>query len=587
MKNTEIKMALQRMQKTKKMTEEEKRILNRDLDMILKYFDNLKKEKPNITIDEMKDLFFEEQYQTLMKFSENANLEGKFFQYKAAKTLLKDKKKLKEVYEKVENQNNKSLDDIYNSDDEHSLEVLVKEMIKALENRSISSYTRVFGEKYKKQSEKEKKKIMEGLSKEDRDILKQYIATTSDDNVQNVYNLIEYINPELEEGLKDNLIQTMECMGEFFDRFGLIEIYEKAQTAELRGIYLKELEVPLYQDKFGKKEIEINKLFSEEYLRQFDIDDLLVLNAFWQNRFAKASEKVNNAFFAVSELEIIDSGKQYNYLDEDYLLIKMKTNFLKSISDVISVKIQNKIQNEKQENCRVFDANEISENMLEPFAKEYDEIISSMTVGKENNLVSDYNKYAVLHNQLQNSYIGKDSMLINILDWLWDNKGIGNWGCINEKDNDKANSKYVLLGIDYEGMNMPVRLHMEKDFLKKFLITHTGKTIMPVYEGSEDFFVRKKLVTTNVLMPVSNKHKKVINDAIQKNTYDRETVNFLEHLLYIKDRSKYPNHLKEKKIVNGKEILVIPPKKYINIVTGEEVKENKIKKEKEEIANGR
>ena len=127
MKNTEIKMALQRMQKTKKMTEEEKRILNRDLDMILKYFDNLKKEKPNITIDEMKDLFFEEQYQTLMKFSENANLEGKFFQYKAAKTLLKDKKKLKEVYEKVENQNNKSLDDIYNSDDEHSLEVLVKE----------------------------------------------------------------------------------------------------------------------------------------------------------------------------------------------------------------------------------------------------------------------------------------------------------------------------------------------------------------------------------------------------------------------------------------------------------------------------
>ena len=311
-------------------------------------------------------------------------------------------------------------------------------MIKALENRSISSYTRAFGEEYKKHNEKEKKKIMEGLSKEDRDILKQYIATTSDDKIQNIYNLIEYINPELEEGLKNNLIQTMECIGEFFDRFGLIEVYEKAQTAELRDIYLKELAVPLYQDKFGKKEIELNKLFSKEYLQQFDIDDLLILNAFWQNRFAKASEKVNNAFFAASELEIIDSGKQFNYIDEDYLLINMKTNFLKSVSDVISVKIQNKIQNEKKENCRVFDANEISENMLEPFAKEYDEMISSMTTGKENDLVSEYDKYSVLHNQLQKSYIGKDSMLINILDWLWDNKGIGNWGYIYEKDNDKV-----------------------------------------------------------------------------------------------------------------------------------------------------
>lgn len=585
MKNTEIKMALQRMQKTKKMTEEEKRILNRDLDMILRYFDNVKEEKTDISIDEMKELFFEEQYQTLMKFSENANLEGKFFQYKAAKTLLKDKKKLKEVYEKVEGQDNKDIDDIYNSDDEHSLEVLVGEMIKALENRSISSYTRAFGEEYKKHSEKEKKKIMERLSKEDRDILKQYIATTSDDKIQNIYNLIEYINPELEEGLKNNLIQTMECMGEFFDRFGLIEVYEKAQIAELRDIYLKELAVPLYQDKFGKKEIQMKKLFSEEYLQQFDIDDLLVLNAFWQNRFAKASEKVNNAFFAASELEIIDSGKQYNYIDEDYLLINMKTNFLKNVSDVISVKIQNKMQNEKQEECKTFDANEISENMLEPFAKEYDEMISSMTTGKENDLVSDYNKYSVLHNQLQNSYIGKDSMLINILDWLWENKGIGNWGYINENNNDKVNSKYVLLGIDYEGMNMPVRLHMEKEFLKKFLITHTGKTIMPVYEGNEDFFVRNKLVTTNVLMPVSNKHKKVINEAIQKNTYDRETVNFLEHLLYIKDKNKYPNHLKENKIVNGKEVLVIPTRRYVDIDTGEKVKENK--KEKEDIANGR
>ena len=99
---------------------------------------------------------------------------------------------------------------------------------------------------------------------------------------------------------------------------------------------LSELEQPLYKDRFGKKEVELNQLFSEEVLEQYSVEDLLVLNAFWQNRFAKETERINNAIFALVELGILENGDKTSYTNWEMELIETKTELLKGISAIVS-----------------------------------------------------------------------------------------------------------------------------------------------------------------------------------------------------------------------------------------------------------
>ena len=167
----------------------------------------------------------------------------------------------------------------------------------------------------------------------------------------------------------------------------------------------------------------------------------------------------------------------------------------------------------KEEGWEEVDSKGLVEAVLKPFTQEYEEAIYQKTGRRGNDIVQDYYEYAVLHNQLQNSYICKDSMLINILDMVYDkNSKVHNWGYMQHEivdgekvDTLQGNSKFVLLGLDYEGMNMPVRLHMKKDMVVDFLMEHTGTTILPIYDGEQDFMRNGRNVSTPILMPVSNK----------------------------------------------------------------------------------
>ena len=145
-----------------------------------------------------------------------------------------------------------------------------------------------------------------------------------------------------------------------------------------------------------------------------------------------------------------------------------------------------------------------------------------------------------------------------------------NWGCVLDEvrngktiNSVKAGSQYILLCIDYEGMNMPLRVHVDKKFIKTYLENTGQDRVLPIYEGNEDFINKNKVIPTNIFMPVSSKYKKVINEYLKEINLPEEKKRLLEHLRYIKDNSKYPEHLKDK--MGNKN------RRMVNIETGEEV----------------
>lgn len=569
MENSEIREVLQKnRRKSKTLTEIKKFYMKKDLELMLEYFEKIKKENPNMETLDIETKFIDDQYDILVDFSKSANIRGKYFQYKAVKELLKDPKQIEKICEELKENKDEYKDGIYNANNDNNYRVLIEDLKYALKNRKIPKETLEFSENYKKACNKEKREIESNLSNEERKILESLINTTTNDEATNVRNLMEYLLPDFENEVKKDLIKSMETMGRFFEQFNFIGRYKSLNSSKLKSFGLYEVEPNFYKDKFGKQEVELNQLFTKEILEQYSPEDLLVLNAFWQNRFAKETERINNAIFTLTELNVLENEDKKEYTDKEMELVETKIDILKGISAITS-KILNEKNHKKDSDgeYETLDAREDVEQILKPFQAKYNGIIFEKTGKLGNDISNDYTHYALLYNQLENAYKCKNSTMINILSMIYDNKSRINWGCITNELGEFKDSRFMLIGIDYEGMNMPVRLHIEKDLIEEFLKCRGENLELPIYEGAEDFTYNGKVIPTQILMPVSNKYKKQLNKCLENPNISENKKRFLEHLKYIKDNSKYPEHLKNR------------DKRFIDIKTGKEIKQKTNKKD--------
>lgn len=125
----------------------------------------------------------------------------------------------------------------------------------------------------------------------------------------------------------------------------------------------------------------------------------------------------------------------------------------------------------------------------------------------------------------------------------------------------------VLIGIDYEGFNMPLRLHIPKNDIVEYLETNNQDTIIPIYEGNRDFTVYNTPITTQILMPFTREQKAEIREIDKEKR--PQVCNFIEHLLFLTNQDKYPEHLKVERVIKGKKMRARPNRKYINLATGD------------------
>lgn len=117
---------------------------------------------------------------------------------------------------------------------------------------------------------------------------------------------------------------------------------------------------------------------------------------------------------------------------------------------------------------------------------------------------------------------------------------------------------------------MPLRLHIPKDLLIRLINLYNGNPIVPVYEGAQDFVNNGELLTTNVLMPISKTHGKLISEVTNKNNENGISNDLIEHLLFLKNSDKYPKHLKRKVMTKKGIAYERPARKYVNLLSGEE-----------------
>ena len=193
------------------------------------------------------------------------------------------------------------------------------------------------------------------------------------------------------------------------------------------------------------------------------------------------------------------------------------------------------------------------EGLSKKLRKQYTNFFDAILPECENDLETDLFAPQSIRNNIDLIYGVKGIMLNKILSQIMYNSKITNWGYIPEDSSEKDKRK-VLIGIDYPGFNMPLKLHMNKDELIEYLEMIKGNAVLPVYEGNGDMTYKGKKLTTKIFMPLTEKRESEIIKA------NKEINSVDSKYLYV----RHIGNLITKKC---KKILKIYPQKYIDLKT--------------------
>lgn len=372
---------------------------------------------------------------------------------------------------------------------------------------------------------------------------------------------------EIDKELKEQYVNAIMIIGQLIEEFGTLEEYKKHQINELKRINLERL-----QDTNG-----IDSLFKKENLQKLNLAQLAALYAFWDNRLVKEIEKIYNSYFIMYELGLDDkitvqnkeAGKKI--LPKQLESLNVKTALLDIwISDIY---YQYRDSHLEGGEVNIEDALNKINNEFGAEYKKYFSGIGGLNV-QENNLDKDIILRLRTENAIRNLYLQKDNGITGLLNLLYNGDVSENWGIIDEN----PRSKFVLLVADINGLNMPLRLHIERQKVKEFAIKNQENSMVPIYSGITDFNINGRIISTHILMPLTQNQKELIKQASSNVKAGDYRYKFIKHLEYLADWQKYPEHLQKKKETKKKGKTKIKYEKireYIDLETGKKYIRNK------------
>ncbi len=592
MKNSALDQIMRNAKKSTKYPENRQDIDNlcAYINILVRYSKKLVQKNPGITGNELHDIILDDMVELSKEYCKKGNVKGALFEYEAVKKLVNNKSKIEEIHEKVKDEKsnpnfiygysiNKSLENIMEIAQEQ-----IKENIGTLKlftNEEIEIL-----KKYIKADKNTKLKMMLQY-KDIMDLkgLEKFAPILFNDNyISKLDAELKIMQDSFEENLKGNQIEIMKFMGDFFKKYNLINRFTNNSNRKNQEATRANLTYELSTGEYDKEKIGVEELFTKEFLESQDLETILIYSSFWQNRFAKECDSINKAFFALTDMNLwndIANGKDLKEFDNKTLIgLCKKERTLKKSIKLLIVSLRNNIKEKDisySEGYATIDPMDEVKKYHDQCCEEYGEIFDEILPDSENIFGDDINQYRTLVGQEENIYRIKNSMIMYKICEMFNSKKTKNWGVIQE---EKVNPNTVLIGIDYEGLNMPLRLHIDKDELIKLLRIRNGNTIIPIYEGDKDFYRQIKgfkknqdgeqetyekedeLIRTSVLMPINRKQRKSISERIKelktKGEFTSE-LRFLEHEEFLANQDKYPEHLK----IAGKR----PTKKFIDLTT--------------------
>lgn len=410
-----------------------------------------------------------------------------------------------------------------------------------LENKTIKK-------EYKSQIEKDPKL---------KDSIEYLMIFLEETEIEKMKKLINYRKEKIREELIEADKKSMLISGKFFKKYNFFEDFLERQNEDYRKLGLNQMKYKLKTEQ-DETDIGLENIFTEEYLNTITFEQLTVLNAFWQNRYTKAIEKIREATFIADTLNIwneLEKGDyKVNITDEQIMNCILKMKVLDDIYRKISNNVKKEYVEEEYYNYAKIDIKKIVESKSQI---EYKEYFNQILPTSDNLIDRNLSGNQSLRDNVKATYENKNNMIMKLLQQIEYNQKITNWGYIEETKKNIEDGK-VLIGIDYPGFNMPLRLHTNRKDLVKFLKEYKNSTVIPIYEGNADMIYKGKMLKSSIFMPLTEEREtKIIEENKKINPVDLK-YNYIRHM----------GNLVTKKT---KKIQKIYSREYIDLETNQKV----------------
>lgn len=541
----------------------------KNMKIIENYIEKLKKDF-NVNEEDIESVINDYLINTLEEYVDLGSTRLLKKQVASFNYLASNPQKLKELYKKAKD---KDLSDFdmekekyrYYGNQEECINLAIEEAIYTLRQskemvpEGLVEIIKKLETEKNPEKQKKYKKMLESNQEMKHSI--KYIASFIGDTEEEA--LIKHVifrRKEMQERLDFIKKGEIKISGDFLEKFGFLEEYLNQQNEDNKFLGIPEME---YNLNGQNGEIGLVDIFKEDFLNTLTSEQLTILNSFWQNRFTKNMEQILDGLFVYNTLgnwKKIKNGEEIKQPDDDTLLnILYKNKMCKRIYTNLVKKAELENQKKGREvECEFIDLGVVTPN----FRKEYHNYFRDRIAEGKNDIIVDLKSQDMLRNQIALIYNQKDDMIDEMLMDIEYSKNITNWGYIPENNNGKNSmineNKFILIGIDYPGFNMPLRLHVNKNQLIKFMKNIKNSTVIPVYNGAEDMIrVDGSNISTKIYMPLTPKTESALIKKCKSTKPDDVRNKFYTHLLT----------LSNKKIKNKK---VLRPEKYIDIVTMQE-----------------
>lgn len=493
-------MDIKKMLKT--INESDVHYAKQDFNRVINYIKKYNSEHPDVNSNEISELIEDEFIDISNKYYEIIErLAGSKVQLLIRDYLLQNESVLKNIYQRLKNQNLKKETNVfYSYDTQKSSKLLVKELLFQLR-------------------ETFKDRNMHPSSEEEYNYLKSSLV-----NAKNV----------LMKHQKEDNIEILQIANDFFNDYGSWDILLNKQNSQLQHLWLEGLQ-------FDKNEIK--NFFTSDNLEKRNLDELSALNVFWQNKYSKEANSVGFGYFVFEQLNLANNLPNLDIKISDNTIknLLMKYNVLDRLcTQIYNMKINGDNPNK----------------LIKKLEAEYHSTFAPLLPELKNTLQADLPQCINRFMAIQNTYAIKSNLTCGIIMDFVDNKKLKNWGYVNDNINNELNSiqtnnSRIIIGIDYPGFNRPIHVHISRQLLQDALINMKQTTTLPVYEGHEDFFIdsankeigiNRRLLQNHICLPFEKRHKKFLQT--KSLTKDNYKYNFLQHLKFLSNPDKFPEHLK-------------------------------------------
>lgn len=489
-----------------------------------------------------------------------------------------DRNRRKEIYDKVKDMpTSKLVRKKVDNNFKRNEELIVKQILYLYRDKlgKIPQVDYKIAKNYKS-SKNVRKRAEELLSKEELEMLKQEVKLVGKEE-QNFEDLFPEFKRVFLEGIRKQYINTLIEIGNILRGFGLIHDYEKRENKRLKELGIDE-------------KINIDEYFKRDNLQNLPIQTLMAMNIFWSNRLTKEVDRINNASFILKDMNLIEKilkdKKIYdkfpfeNLTDTEIEAELLKTGILSEISQICVDEVYKDLEQDNiNETVKMVDLKKYLPPIVAEYQEEYSEYFDSSTPMSNNILGDDIvNKYITGKNFVYNLYTHKNSNVLALVESCLTRDAIQNWGYIEDDTSSVGN--FIILGFDIPNLNMPLRIHVPKKYIKEYLLANNMENIIPIYKGNDDFRKDRELIKTPALRPMTPIEKEQIRSMKIDGQSDVQKLMYLEHLKYLADTKieTFPQRLKTPKVIGkGKKqkVKYVFEKEYIDLDTNVRYRKDK------------